>query len=74
MWTGVLTFGLVTVPVALYTATSSHDVRFHQLQRGTSDRVRNKRVNARCTSPTRSATPAPRWATCRRRPSSPPRR
>ncbi|MFD5435000.1 Ku protein [Kitasatospora sp. NPDC127067] len=47
MWTGVLTFGLVTVPVALYTATSSHDVRFHQLERGTSDRVRNKRVNER---------------------------
>ncbi|MER5353452.1 Ku protein [Kitasatospora sp. NPDC002551] len=47
VWTGVLSFGLVTVPVALYTATSSHDVRFHQLQRGTSDRVRNKRVNER---------------------------
>ncbi|MFJ9453680.1 Ku protein [Kitasatospora sp. NPDC101447] len=47
MWTGVLTFGLVTVPVALYSATRSHDVRFHQLQRGTSDRVRNKRVNER---------------------------
>ncbi|MEU6970337.1 Ku protein [Kitasatospora aureofaciens] len=47
MWTGVLTFGLVTVPVALYTATQSHDVHFHQLQRGTSDRVRNKRVNER---------------------------
>ncbi|MGW4894794.1 non-homologous end joining protein Ku [Kitasatospora sp. NPDC004240] len=47
MWTGVLTFGLVSVPVALYTATRSHDVRFHQLQRGTSDRVRNKRVNER---------------------------
>lgn len=47
MWTGVLTFGLVTVPVALYTATQSHDVRFHQLQRGTSDRVRTKRVNER---------------------------
>ncbi|MFF7459141.1 Ku protein [Kitasatospora sp. NPDC008115] len=47
VWTGVLTFGLVTVPVALYTATSSHDVRFHQLQRGTSDRVRTKRVNER---------------------------
>ncbi|MBP0454020.1 Ku protein [Kitasatospora sp. RG8] len=47
VWTGVLTFGLVTVPVALYTATQSHDVRFHQLERGTSDRVRNKRVNER---------------------------
>ncbi len=47
VWTGVLTFGLVTVPVALYTATDSHTVRFHQLERGTSDRVRNKRVNER---------------------------
>ncbi|KDN80634.1 hypothetical protein KCH_76100 [Kitasatospora cheerisanensis KCTC 2395] len=47
MWSGVLTFGLVTVPVALYTATDSHSVRFHQLQRGTGDRVRNKRVNER---------------------------
>ncbi|MFJ9777216.1 Ku protein [Kitasatospora sp. NPDC101157] len=47
MWTGVLTFGLVSVPVALHTATQSHDVHFHQLQRGTSDRVRNKRVNER---------------------------
>jgi DNA end-binding protein Ku len=47
VWTGVLTFGLVTVPVALYTATEQHTVAFHQLQRGTSDRVRNKRVNER---------------------------
>lgn len=47
VWTGVLTFGLVTVPVALYTATEDHSVRFHQLQRGTSDRVRNRRVNER---------------------------
>ncbi|RKE23662.1 Ku protein [Streptomyces sp. TLI_171] len=47
VWTGVLTFGLVTVPVSLYTATDSHGVSFHQLQRGTGDRVRNKRVNER---------------------------
>ncbi|WP_442906920.1 Ku protein [Kitasatospora sp. NBC_01246] len=47
VWTGVLTFGLVTVPVAPYTATQAHDVRFHQLQRGTPDRVRSKRVNER---------------------------
>ncbi|WP_345695176.1 Ku protein [Kitasatospora terrestris] len=47
VWTGVLTFGLVTVPVSLYTATDSHSVAFHQLQRGTGDRVRNKRVNER---------------------------
>ncbi|QTD96055.1 Ku protein [Streptomyces cyanogenus] len=47
IWTGVITFGLVTVPVGLYTATEDHTVHFHQLQRGTSDRVRNKRVNER---------------------------
>lgn len=47
IWTGVLTFGLVTLPVALYTATEDHTVHFHQLQRGTSDRIRNRRINAR---------------------------
>jgi DNA end-binding protein Ku len=47
IWSGVLTFGLVTLPVALYTATEDHTVHFHQLQRGTPDRIRNKRVNER---------------------------
>ncbi|MEU1889604.1 Ku protein [Streptomyces pristinaespiralis] len=47
IWTGVLTFGLVTVPVGLYTATEDHTVHFHQLERGTGDRVRYKKVNER---------------------------
>jgi DNA end-binding protein Ku len=47
IWTGVITFGLVSVPVALFTATEDHTVHFHQLQRGTSDRIRNRRVNER---------------------------
>ncbi|MFE1859313.1 non-homologous end joining protein Ku [Streptomyces anandii] len=47
IWSGVITFGLVTVPVGLYTATEDHTVHFHQLQRGTSDRIRNRRVNER---------------------------
>jgi DNA end-binding protein Ku len=47
IWTGVITFGLVTVPVGLYTATEDHTVHFHQLQRGTADRIRNRRVNER---------------------------
>ncbi|MYW14432.1 Ku protein [Streptomyces sp. SID2955] len=47
IWTGVLTFGLVTLPVGLYTSTEDHAVHFHQLQRGTTDRIRNKRVNER---------------------------
>jgi len=47
IWSGAISFGLVSVPVALYSATRDHTVHFHQLQRGTSDRVRNKRVNER---------------------------
>ncbi|MFF9558968.1 Ku protein [Streptomyces albus] len=47
VWSGVITFGLVTVPVRMYSATEDHTTHFHQLQRGTDDRVRNKRVNER---------------------------
>ncbi|MFH8974432.1 Ku protein [Streptomyces sp. NPDC017890] len=47
IWTGVITFGLVSVPVGLFSATQDHTVHFHQLQRGTSDRIRNRRVNQR---------------------------
>ncbi|MEU6988690.1 Ku protein [Streptomyces sp. NPDC046324] len=47
VWAGNLPFGLVSLPVGLYTATDSHTIRFHQLQRGTSDRIRNRRVNER---------------------------
>lgn len=47
VWSGALSFGLVALPVQLFTATESHTIRFNQLQRGTSDRVRNRRVNER---------------------------
>ncbi|MFF1872342.1 Ku protein [Kitasatospora herbaricolor] len=47
IWSGILSFGLVSVPVSLYAATENHTVSFRQIQRGTSDRVRNKRVNER---------------------------
>ena len=47
IWTGSIAFGLVSIPVGLYTATDDHTIHFHQFQRGTSDRVRNKRVNER---------------------------
>ncbi|UQA90656.1 non-homologous end joining protein Ku [Streptomyces halobius] len=47
VWSGSLTFGLVTLPIKLYTATDSHTLHFHQLQRGTSDRVRHQRINER---------------------------
>jgi DNA end-binding protein Ku len=47
IWSGSINFGLVSVPVSLHSATRSHTIHFHQLQRGTSDRIRNKRVNER---------------------------
>ncbi|MFB7711793.1 Ku protein [Streptomyces sp. NPDC056105] len=47
VWGGVLSFGLVSLPMQLFTATDSHTIHFHQLERGTSDRVRNQRVNER---------------------------
>ena len=47
VWSGALSFGLVTVPVQMFGATENHTIRFHQLQRGTADRVRNKRINER---------------------------
>ncbi|MFJ7158224.1 Ku protein [Streptomyces sp. NPDC101118] len=47
VWAGALTFGLVSLPVRLMTATEDHTIHFHQLQRGTSDRIRNRRVNER---------------------------
>jgi len=47
IWTGSLSFGLVNIPVGLYSATEDKAIRFHQFQEGTSDRIRNKRINER---------------------------
>jgi len=47
IWTGVISFGLVSVPVRLYSATHEHEVSFHQFEKGTSDRIRYRRVNER---------------------------
>ena len=35
IWTGSISFGLVTVPVRLVSATKSQDVRFNQLEAAT---------------------------------------
>lgn len=47
IWNGSLSFGLVSVPVELFSATEDKTIHFNQFQAGTSDRVRNKRVNER---------------------------
>jgi DNA end-binding protein Ku len=44
IWTGSISFGLVNVPVKLYSATQSKDVRFNEFRAGTTERIRHKRV------------------------------
>ena len=45
IWTGAISFGLVTVPVKLYSAVDRKTVRFHQLSGKTGVRVAQKRVD-----------------------------
>src|SRR5256886_5890502 len=45
IWTGTISFGLVTAPVKLYSAIDRKTVRFHQLSGKTGARVAQKRVD-----------------------------
>jgi DNA end-binding protein Ku len=45
MWTGAISFGLVTVPVKLYSALDRKAVRFHQLSGKTGARIAQKRID-----------------------------
>ena len=45
IWTGPISFGLVSVPVKLVSATKSKDVRFNQLEEGTGARIRYRKVS-----------------------------
>ncbi|GAA5076959.1 DNA end-binding protein Ku [Thermocatellispora tengchongensis] len=44
IWKGAISFGLVTIPVKLYSATEQKDVTFHQVHREDGGRIRYKRV------------------------------
>jgi DNA end-binding protein Ku len=44
IWTGTITFGLLNVPVKLYSAVSSKAIRFRELRQEDGSRVRHKRV------------------------------
>jgi DNA end-binding protein Ku len=46
MWSGAISFGLVNVPVKLYSAVSRKTVRFHQLNSKTGHRIAQKRVDS----------------------------
>lgn len=45
IWTGAVSFGLVTIPVKLFSATQDKSVRFHQIDSRSGSRVRQKRVS-----------------------------
>ncbi len=44
IWSGAIRFGLVHIPVQLYAGTESREVRFHQFEKETGQRIRYKRV------------------------------
>jgi DNA end-binding protein Ku len=48
IWKGAVSFGLVNVPVRLYSATQEHDIRFHQVHREDGGRIRMKRTCTVC--------------------------
>ena len=43
IWRGTISFGMVSIPVRLYTATESHDVHFHLLHKRDGVRLQNVR-------------------------------
>ncbi len=46
IWKGAISFGLVSIPVKLYSATEQKDVTFHQVRRSDGSRIKYKRVAA----------------------------
>ncbi len=48
IWKGALTFGLVNVPVKVYSATEDHDVPLHQVHGADGGRIRYKRTCEVC--------------------------
>ncbi len=48
IWKGSIAFGLVNVPVKVYTATEDHDIRFHQVHAKDGGRIKYDRVCQVC--------------------------
>jgi len=46
IWSGSISFGLVNIPVKLYTAVSRKNVSFHQIDSATQSRVKMQRINS----------------------------
>jgi DNA end-binding protein Ku len=48
IWKGSIAFGLVNVPVKVYSATEDHDIKFHQVHAKDNGRIRYQRVCEVC--------------------------
>ena len=48
IWKGSVSFGLVNVPVKVYSATEDHDIKFHQVHAKDNGRIRYKRTCEAC--------------------------
>jgi DNA end-binding protein Ku len=48
MWRGAISFGLVTIPVRLYTATEQRDIAFRQVHNADGGRIRFRRFCSTC--------------------------
>ncbi|PYG01580.1 DNA end-binding protein Ku [Georgenia satyanarayanai] len=51
IWKGSITFGLVNVPISVYSATESHDLRLHQVHDADGGRIRYQRRCEICGEP-----------------------
>ena len=52
VWSGTISFGLVSIPVRLYPATRRKDVRFHEIDRSSGQRIRHQKVVEVAPTPT----------------------
>lgn len=48
IWNGVISFGLVSIPIGLHTATSEKDLRFNQLHRECGSRIKQQKFCPTC--------------------------
>lgn len=48
IWAGVITFGLVSIPIKLYTATENRDIAFHQLHNVCDTRIKYQKYCPHC--------------------------
>jgi DNA end-binding protein Ku len=46
IWSGAIAFGLINIPVKLFTATQEHELAFNQLRKGDLSRIKYMRVAA----------------------------